>query len=118
MVNEFGTWRIENAPHGHVPNNSESEDEQWLLGFDEKGGDVFLKEVAVVAKDQRRTARRGKRNAEKHVRDSKARRNNASEKLKRKVRKVNELLNKIESKVVTEDNDLFYLIHDYSIWKE
>ena len=87
MVNEFGTWRIENAPHGHVPNNSESEDEQWLLGFDEKGGDVFLKGVAVVAKDQRRTARRRKRNAEKHVRDSKARQNNASEKLKKESKK-------------------------------
>ena len=35
-------------PHGHVPNDSEKEDKQWLLGFDEKGGDVFLKGVRVV----------------------------------------------------------------------
>ena len=32
--------RREDKPHGHVPNDSESEDEQWFLGFDEKGGDV------------------------------------------------------------------------------
>ena len=41
--------RVEDEPHGHVPNDSESEDEQWFLGFDEKGGDVFLKDVKVVA---------------------------------------------------------------------
>ena len=41
----------------------------------------------MVAKDQRRTARRRKRNAEKHVSDSKARQNNASEKLKKESKK-------------------------------
>ena len=38
-------------PHGHVPNDSEKEDKQWLLGFDEKGGNVFLKGVRVVVED-------------------------------------------------------------------
>ena len=28
--------RTEDEPHGHVPNDSESEDEQWFLVFDEK----------------------------------------------------------------------------------
>ena len=28
--------RIEDEPHGHVPNDSESEDELWFLGFDKK----------------------------------------------------------------------------------
>ena len=37
--------------YGHVPNDSESEDEQWFLGFDEKGGDVFLKDVRVAVED-------------------------------------------------------------------
>ena len=37
--------RIEDEPHGHVPNDSTSEDEQWFFGFDEKGGYVFLKDV-------------------------------------------------------------------------
>ena len=43
--------RIEEEPHGHVPNDSESEDKQWFLGFDEKGGDVFLKDVRMVVED-------------------------------------------------------------------
>ena len=43
--------RIEGEPHGHVPNDSESEDEQWFLEFDEKGGDVFLKDVRVIVED-------------------------------------------------------------------
>ena len=43
--------RIEDEPHGHVTNDSESEEEQWFLGFDEKGGDVFGKDVRVVVKD-------------------------------------------------------------------
>ena len=43
--------RIEDEPHVHVPNDSKSEDEQWLLGFDEKGGDVFLKDVRVVVEE-------------------------------------------------------------------
>ena len=37
--------RIEDELDGHVPNHSEKEAEQWLLGFDQKGGDVFLKDV-------------------------------------------------------------------------
>ena len=43
--------RIEDKPHSYVLNDSESEDEQWFLGFDEKGGDVFLKDVRVVVED-------------------------------------------------------------------
>ena len=43
--------RIEDEPHGHVPNDNESEDQQWLLGFDEKGGDVFVKDFRVVVED-------------------------------------------------------------------
>ena len=43
--------RIDDEPHIHVPNDSKSEDEQWLLDFDEKGGDVFLKYVRVVVED-------------------------------------------------------------------
>ena len=43
--------RIEDEPHGHVPNDSESEDQQWFLGFNEKGEDVFLKDVRVVVED-------------------------------------------------------------------
>ena len=34
--------RIEDETHGHVPSDSESGDEQWFLGFNQKGGDVFL----------------------------------------------------------------------------
>ena len=43
--------RIEDKPNGHLPNDSKTEDEQWFLGFDEKGGDVFLKDVRVVVED-------------------------------------------------------------------
>ena len=43
--------RIEDKPHDHLPNDSKTEDEQWFLGFDEKGGDVFLKDVRVVVED-------------------------------------------------------------------
>ena len=43
--------RIEDKPHGHLPNDGKTEDEQWFLGFDEKGGDVFLKDVRVVVED-------------------------------------------------------------------
>ena len=32
----------------HVPNDTNSEDEYWFLGFAGKGGDVFLKDVSVV----------------------------------------------------------------------
>ena len=37
--------RIEDEPHGHVTNESKSEDKQWFLGFDDKSGDIFLKEA-------------------------------------------------------------------------
>ena len=41
--------RIEDEPHGsHLKNNSENEEKQWFLGFAEKGGDVFLKDVRMV----------------------------------------------------------------------
>ena len=43
--------RIEDRVHGHVPNDSENEDDQWFLGFDGKGGGVFLKDVRVVVQD-------------------------------------------------------------------
>ena len=43
--------RIENESHGHVPNDSESEDEHWFLDFDEKGANLFLKEFRVVVED-------------------------------------------------------------------
>ena len=56
------------------------------------------------------------KNAEKHVRDLKLKRIRLpclgkveKRKLFKEVRKVNGLLKKIESKDVTEDNDLFYL---------
>ena len=42
--------KIEDKPYGHVPNDSESKDEQWFLGFNQKG-DIFLKDVRVVAED-------------------------------------------------------------------
>ena len=43
--------KIEDEPHGHVPNDSKSKDEQWLLYFDENGRFVFLKDVRVVVED-------------------------------------------------------------------
>ena len=43
--------RKEDEPHGHVPDDSESKNEQWLLTFHEKSGDVFLKYVRVVVED-------------------------------------------------------------------
>ena len=43
--------RIEGQPQGNVPSDSESKDEQCFLGFDEKDGDVFLKNVRVVVED-------------------------------------------------------------------
>ena len=40
---------MEDEPHGrHLQNNSENEEKQWFLGFAEKGGDVFLKDVRMV----------------------------------------------------------------------
>ena len=38
-------------PHGHEPNDSEIEGEQWFLGFHEKGVDVLLKDVRVVVEN-------------------------------------------------------------------
>ena len=43
--------RIDDKPHGHVPSDSEGEDEERFLGFDEKGEEVFLKDVRVVVED-------------------------------------------------------------------
>ena len=43
--------RIEDKPHGHIPSDSKSKDEQWFLSFNEKGGDVFLKDVREVVED-------------------------------------------------------------------
>ena len=43
--------RIEDDPHGHVQKDSQSEEEHWFLGFDENGGDVFLKDTRVVTED-------------------------------------------------------------------
>ena len=43
--------RIEDEPHGHVRNDSSTEDENWFLGFDEKGVDLFLKDVRVFVED-------------------------------------------------------------------
>ena len=40
--------RIEDEPHSYVPNDSDSEDEQYFLGFNEKDGDVFLKNKTLV----------------------------------------------------------------------
>ena len=48
MVLEEIERRIEDEPHNHVPNDSESENEKWFLGFDEKGGYLFMKDVRVV----------------------------------------------------------------------
>ena len=122
--------RIEDEPHGNVPNDSESEDEQWFLDFDEKGGDVFLKDVRVVVEDignRHENVEFGFRIKEELQEDEKEMLKNMSEirkldrtrlpclrkvekrKLFTEVRKVNELLKKIELKDVTEDNDLFYL---------
>ena len=48
----MNTEKIEDEPHGrHVPNDSENEDGQWFSVFNEKGGDVFLKDVTVVVED-------------------------------------------------------------------
>ena len=44
-------YRKKNRGHSHVLNDSESENEQCFLGFSEKGGDVFLKNVRVVVED-------------------------------------------------------------------
>ena len=51
MVNLIGTWRNTEKNRRRVPNDSESEDKQWFLGFDDKRGDVFLKDVRLVVED-------------------------------------------------------------------
>ena len=122
--------RIEDDPHGHVQKDSESEEEQWFLGFDENGGDVFLKDIRLVVEDigdPHENGEFGFRINKELLEDEKEMLKDMSEirKLDRtrlprlrkvekeelitEVRKVNELLKKIESKDVTDDKDLFYL---------
>ena len=43
--------KIEDKSHGHIPNDSKSEGEQWFLGFNEKDSEVFLKDVRVFAQN-------------------------------------------------------------------
>ena len=43
--------RIEDEQHGHIPSDTKSKDEQRFLGFNEKGGDVFLNDVREVVED-------------------------------------------------------------------
>ena len=43
--------KIEDKSHGHIPNDSKSEGEKWFLGFNEKGSEVFLKDVRVFAQN-------------------------------------------------------------------
>ena len=38
--------KIEEEQHYLVPSDSKSEDEHWFLGFNEKGRDVYLKDVS------------------------------------------------------------------------
>ena len=42
--------RIEDEQHNYVPNESEKEDGQLFLGFNQKGGDAILKDVRMVEK--------------------------------------------------------------------
>ena len=122
--------RIEDKPHGHIPNDSKSEDEQWFLGFNEKGREVFLKDVRVFAQNmgnRNENVEFGFRIKEELLEDKKEMLKNMSEirkldrtrllclrkfekgKLLTKVWKENVLLKKIESKDVMEDNELLYL---------
>ena len=107
--------RIEDKPYDHVTYDSESEDGLWLLSFNEKGGDVFLKDVILVVEDTANRHENGFSIKEKLQEDEKEMLKNMPEirKLDRKrlpclrkvekgklptdVRKVNELLKKIES---------------------
>ena len=43
--------KIEEEQHCLVPSGSESEDEHWFLGFNEKGRDVYRKDVRMVLED-------------------------------------------------------------------
>ena len=101
--------RIEDEPHGYVPNDSKSEDEQWFLGFNQKGGDVFLTDVRVVEDIDNRheNVEFGFRIKEELLEDEKEMLKNMPEIRKlerrklpclRKVRKVNVPLKKIELK--------------------
>ena len=78
--------RIEEKPHGHLTNDSKSEDQQWFLGFDENGGNVCLKDVIVLVEDIgnrhenvefglriKEELLEDEKNNEKNVRDLKAR---------------------------------------------
>ena len=130
MVLEEIERRIEDEPHNHVSNDSESENEKWFLGFDEKDGYVFMKDVRVVVEhigNRHENVEFGFRIKEELLEDEKEMLKSMSEILKldrtrllclRKVekrklftgvRKVNYLLKKIELNDMTEDNDLFYL---------
>ena len=114
----------------HVPSDSESEDEQWFLGFNGKGGGIFLKDIRVVVEDignRHENVEFSSRIKEELLEDEKEMLRNISKILKldrtrlpclrkvekgklfTKVRNMDELLEKIELKDVPEDNDLFYL---------
>ena len=75
--------RIEDEPHGrHLQNNSENEEMQWFLGFAEKGGDVFLKDVRMVVEDignQHENVEFGLKIKEELLEDEKEMRKNMSE---------------------------------------
>ena len=122
--------RLKNEPHGHLPNDSEKDDEQWFLGFHEKCGDAFLNDVRVVVEDignPHENAEIGLRIKDKQQEHEREMLKNTSEirklyrtklpclkkvekgKLFTEVRKVNELLKKIKLKDMTEENDLFDL---------
>ena len=113
--------RIEDESHGDVPSYSESEDEQWFLNFNEKGRDVFLKDIRVVVEDidnRLKNVEFGFGIKEKLLVDEKKMLKNMSQiqkldstrwpclrksekvKLLAKVKKANELLKKIKSKHV------------------
>ena len=55
MVTKIGTWRDTDKNRRQTTwsctSYCKSEDEWWFLGFDEKGSDVFLKDVGVVVED-------------------------------------------------------------------
>ena len=124
--------KMKDETHGRVPNDSESDDELWFFEFNEKGGDVLLKDVRVVVEDignRHENVEFGSRIKEELQKDESEKEmlKNMSEirkldrtglqcfrkvenrKLFTEVRKANKLLKKIESKDETEDNDLFYL---------
>ena len=66
--------RIKDEPHGHVPSDRNSEEEPWFLGFNKKGGDVFVKNVRVVVEDisnQHENVEFGFRNKEELLEDEK-----------------------------------------------